>query len=165
MTLKRSRPVAALLAVLTAFMLLPPPAHAATTSPFDLLASAAQTASAQGGGIPVAGVTELLVLLSCTASSGTGETLDVYLQTSNDNGATWFDLPFELGQITDGDGTETTATTNKRDFFELTADVLCTTTGKAVAKYRNFGNQVRVAWFIAGTTPSYTFGVKAIGKN
>ncbi len=134
-------------------------------APLELLAAGQVGTTGQGGAIAVGGLKELTVYLSCTASSGTGETLDVYLQSSSDNGVTWFDLPFELGQTTNVSAAETAATINKRDFFELAADILCTTTGKASAKYVVFGNYVRVAYVISGTSPLYTFGVKAIGKN
>jgi len=162
MSVKRSLSALLVFAVL-AFLLPAGPVRAATTSPFDLQTSAAQTATGNGGGVAVAGINELLVFFSCTGSSGTGETLDVLLQTTSDGGTTWFDLPFELAQATDGDSAETAAVTNARDFIQLGADVACSGV-QAVAKYRNFGSQVRVKWFISGTTPSYTFSVKAIGK-
>jgi len=160
MTLKRSR----VLPVLALLLLALAPAWAATSPPFELQASSAQTATGNGGGIAVAGVNEILVFFDCTASSGTGETLDVLLQSSSDGGTSWFDLASDQAIATDGDGTETAATTNDRDFIDLAADVACSGV-RAVARYRNFGSLVRVRWFIAGTTPSYTFSVKAIGKN
>ncbi len=160
---KRSRRLTAFLLSLALLLLLPAPAHAGTTR-FDILASAAQTATAQGGAISVSGIKELTVYLSCTASSGTGETIDVYLQSSSDGGITWFDLPFVLGQRTSATGTENASTTNKRDFLELAADVACSGE-KTIAKYDIFGDQIRAGWVIAGTTPSYTFGIKAIGKS
>ena len=163
MTLKRSRTLTVLALALAAFLALPSPAHAASTQ-FEILASAAQTATAQSASIYVAGIREMVVFFSCTASSGTGETLDVHLQATSDGGVTWFDLPFELGMVTDGDGTETAGEINARDFVDLAADVACSGV-KAVAKYQVFGDYVRAAWFISGTTPSYTFGIKAIGKN
>jgi len=160
---KRSGLLAVALA-LAMFLALPAPLLAVGASPFDIQTSAAQVATGNGGAIPVAGIRELIVYFSCTASSGTGETLDVFLQASSDAGTTWFDLPFELGMVTDGDGTETAGEINARDFVDLAADVACSGV-KSVAKYQIFGDRIRAAWFIAGTTPSYTFGVKAIGKN
>ena len=138
------------------------PVHAGATR-FEILASAEQNATGNGGAISVSGIKELVAYFDCTASSGTGETLDMLLQSSSDGGTNWYDLPYELGQVSDGDGTETAATTNKRDFVELAADVACTGV-KSVAKYQLFGDLVRARWFIAGTTPSYTFSLRAIGK-
>lgn len=164
MTVKRSRCLPFLLLTLIAYLSIAPAAQAATTAPFELQTSAAQTATGNGGGVAVAGISELLLFFDCTASSGTGETLDAFLQSTSDGGVTWFDLPFELGLVSDGDGAETLGEANARDFIDLGADAACSGV-RAVAKYRNFGSQVRVKWFINGTTPSYTFSVKAIGKN
>jgi hypothetical protein len=138
----------------------PAPLHAAGTH-FEIIASGAQTASASGAGIPVIGITEMAVFFDCTASSGTGETLDVFLQSSADAGVTWHDIAYEYAVTTDGDGTETAPTELDRDFVNLAADVACIDT---VATYRIFGNLIRARWFIAGTTPSYTFSIKAVGK-
>lgn len=146
--------------VLIVLLALPSSGRAATTSPFDLLASAVQTATGQGGGVPVAGVTELLVFATCTASTSPTQ-LDVYLQSSSDNGVTWYDLTAELVQATNTGAAETAAVPNKRDVLD--AVTTCASAVKAVAKYRNFGNQVRAAWVLTGT--NFTFSVKAIGKN
>jgi hypothetical protein len=152
-----------ILPFLLAFLLLvPSPARAAATR-FDIQASAAQTATANGGGIAVGGIKELAVFFACTASSGTGETLDVSLQSSSDGGTTWYDMAYDYAVTTDGDGTETAPTEIDRDFVNLGADVACT--NNALAVYRVFGDYVRAHWFIAGTTPSYTFSLKGIGKN
>jgi len=152
----------ALLVALFSLLVTLAPAHAGATR-FEILASAAQNATGNGGAISVSGIKELVTYFDCTASSGTGETLDMLLQSSSDGGTNWYDLPYELGQVSDGDGTETATTTNKRDFVELAADVACTGV-KSVAKYQLFGDLVRARWFIAGTTPSYTFSLRAIGK-
>jgi len=162
--LTRSRSLTVLTLLLAAFLALPAPAWATASTRLDLQTSAAQTATGNGGGIPVPAVREVLVFFDCTASSGTGETLDVLLQTSSDGGTTWFDMVYETAVSTDGDGTETTPTEWDRDYVNLGADVACSGV-RAVALYRDFGDLIRVKWFIAGTTPSYTFSVKAIGKN
>lgn len=161
MTFKRSRSLAALALLLAVFLALPAPAWAASTR-FEIQASGAQTASSNSGGISVAGIREMIVYFDCTASSGTGEVLDLFLQSSSDGGVTWFDLPYEIALQTDGDGTETAGTANGRDFVNMAADEACED-GSAV--YRVFGDQIRARWFIAGTTPSFTFSVKAVGKN
>ena len=161
MTFKRSRTLTALTLLLALSLALSPRAWAASTR-FEIQASGAQTASSNSGGISVAGIREMVVYFDCTASSGTGETLDLFLQSSSDGGTTWFDLPFELAIQTDGDGTETAGLINGRDFVNMAADEACE---DGIAVYKVFGDQVRARWFIAGTTPSFTFSVKAVGKN
>lgn len=136
------------------------PARAGTTGPFDLIASATQTATAQGGQVSVTGIKELIVFANCTASSSPTQ-LDLYLQTSSDGGTTWYDLTADVVQQTNAAAAETAATTNKRDVFE--AVTTCASPVRAIGKYTVFGGLVRVAWVITGT--SFTFGVKAIGKN
>jgi hypothetical protein len=163
MTFTRSRSLTALALLLAAVLALSPAAWCATTR-FELQTSSAQTATSNSGAIYVGGIKEVIIFFDCTASSGTGETLDVFLQASSDGGTNWYDLPFELGMVTDGDATETAGEINARDFVDLAADAACSGV-KSVAKYMIFGDYVRVKWFIAGTTPSYTFSVKAIGKN
>jgi len=159
MTMKRSRSLTALTLLLAAFAALSPPAHAAATR-FEILASATQTATAQGGAISVAGIKELTVYATCTAST-TPTQLDVYLQSSSDGGVTWYDLTADVTQTTNTAAAETAAVANQRDVLQ--AVTTCATAVKAIAKYTVFGDQVRAAWVLSGT--NFTFSVKAIGKN
>lgn len=154
--MKRSIAVVTLFAVLLA---LPAPAHASSTR-FEILASAAQTATAQGGAISVAGLRELTVYATCTASSSPTQ-LDVYLQSSSDGGVTWYDLTADVVQTTNTAAAETAAVANQRDVLQ--AVTTCASAVKAFGKYTVFGDQVRAAWVITGT--SFTFSVKAVGKN
>jgi hypothetical protein len=154
--LKRSRVLTFLLALLLAAAA---PAFAGSTQPFDIQPIGTQTASSGGTGINVAGLTELLVYAKCTGSSAP-TTLDLYLQSSDDGGTTWYDLPAEVAMLTDGDASETAAVANKRDVFDGVST--CASPVQAVGRYRNFGGYVRARWFITGT--SFTFGVKAVGK-
>ncbi len=83
---------------------------------------------------------ELLVTLNCTAASGTTPTLNVKLQTSDDGGTTWYDLPSAA-------------------FTQLTA------AGTGILQLNvPFGDTLKVVWTIGGTTPSFTFAVKAVAK-
>lgn len=158
--MKRSRFLGALALLLTISLTLAPPALAASTPPFDILASATQTATAQGGAIPVAGIKELTVYATCTAST-TPTQLDVYLQSSSDGGTTWYDLTADVVQTTNTGAAETAAVANQRDVLQ--AVTTCATAVKAIAKYTVFGSQVRAAWVLTGT--NFTFSIKAIGKN
>jgi hypothetical protein len=156
---RRSRFLTGLALALALFLAAPPPAIAGATR-FEILASAAQTATAQGGAISVSGIKELIVYATCTASSAPTR-LDVYLQSSSDGGTTWYDLPHESEMATASAGTDVTANTNKRNVLDNVTT--CASAVKAVARYTNFGDQVRAAWVISGT--SFTISVKAVGKN
>ncbi len=157
MRLKRSMNV--LLVASLVALLLPAPARAGTTPAFTLQASAAQTATSAGGGIAVSGVNEILVFVTCTASSSPTR-LDVYLQSSMDGGGTWYDMPHEAQMLSASAGNDLTANSLKRNILDNVTS--CASTQKAVARYRNFGGLVRIAWVISGT--SFTFAATAVGK-
>jgi hypothetical protein len=126
---------------------------------FELLASAAQTATAQGGGVSVSGIKSMALCVDVTNVSGSLSS--IYLQGSSDGGTTWFDLLCETYVYTTS-GTVVTSGTFRRDV------VTAITTGvvvKAAATYRIFPDYVRVAFVIAGSGPTSTFSVKGIGEN
>lgn len=127
---------------------------------FNLQASGAQTATGQGGGKAVAGIKEMEVTLEVTAVSGTSPVLTVYLQSSRDGGLTFFDL-LHVGSVTLAAGS-----TEGNVEAEGSRNIVSTisVTLKALAKYVNFGDLVRLAWVIGGTTPSFTFQADATGK-
>jgi len=153
----RLRRWAALLLSLMIFL----PVLAASTR-FDLLASAQQSATGNGGAISVSGIKEMVVYVAVTAKSGTTPVLDLWLQGSSDGGTTWFDLTHE-SSLTDASSsaTEGAVQTNKRDIVPGLSDAL----GSFSAKYSIFGDFVRVRWVLSGTGgPTYTFSVKAVGK-
>lgn len=136
---------------------------------FDILASGAQTATAQGGAIPVAGIKAMAVSVDVTSASGT---LTVYLQTSNDGGTTWFDLPYETCAVlaaTAAEGTHSspaiaTGSGVNQPGARNIINVM-TATAKALAKYSAFGDLIRPAWVISGGSATFTFSVKAIGES
>jgi hypothetical protein len=156
--MNRSRFLAGL--ALAAFLLLPAQALAGSTR-FEILASAAQVATANGSAISTSGIKEMVVYATCTASSAPTR-LDVYLQSSSDGGTTWYDIPAEFVLLTTATGTDVTSTsTMKRNILDNVTT--CASAVKAVAVYRVFGDQVRAAWVISGT--SFTISVKAVGKS
>ena len=109
-------------------------------SRITLQASGAQTASGNGATIEAGEYTQALVTLNCTAVSGTTPTCTVLLQTSDDGGTTWYNLP-------------------NGAFTQLTA------IGTQVLQINvPFGDTIRANWTIGGTTPSFTFAVKAVLK-
>lgn len=103
-----------------------------------LLPSAARTASVNGDAVEVNDYSKIACYLNVTVVSGTSPTLDVKLQDSSD-GVNWVDIP-------SGAFTQATATGVKR---LVVSDV---------------GRYVRAVATIGGTTPSFTFDVKAVGR-
>jgi hypothetical protein len=156
-----------LLFVLVVLITLPTPAKAVSSDRFELLGSGPQTATAQGAAIPVRNVRTMIVFVECTAHSGSATpTIDLYLQSSSDGGSTWYDLTAITRQETTNPpaATEVAATQRKRNLLEGETD--CTTNDVRVAgMYEIFGDSVRAAWVISGTTPSFTVEVSAIAKN
>jgi len=128
---------------------------------FELLASAAQSATGQGSGISVSGIKAMLVCVDVTSVSGSCTA--IYMQSSSDGGTTWFDLLAATKCcLTSGSGTTTTGSTVRN----IMSDAL--TTGnvqKIAATYNSFGDYVRAAFVISGSGPAVTFSVKAVGEN
>lgn len=127
---------------------------------FELLASAAQTATGQGGGIAVGNLREMALCVDVTAVSGSLSA--IYLQSSSDGGTTWFDLLAQtMSNLTSGAASGTTGSAVRNLVSSLTTGAVI----KAFGTYEKFGDLVRAAWVIAGSGPSCTFSVKGIGKN
>lgn len=97
------------------------------------LASAARTASGTGSAFSVQDVSAILGTLSVTAASGTAPTLDVRLETTVD-GTNWYTVG---------------------SFPQKTA------AGSDARAFGPVGSQCRWAWTVAGTGPSFTFGLTA----
>lgn len=103
-----------------------------------LLGSAARTTSGNSAGDDFGlNYDEAQFFLDVTAASGTSPTLDAIIQVSPDEGVTWYDL-----------ATFTQA-------VAVTAQML---------RELNIGSRLRVAWTIGGTSPSFTFEVRAVFK-
>jgi hypothetical protein len=105
---------------------------------FTLHASAAETVTGQSAGVEVEAYGEAQALLNVTAVAGTGPTLDVRFQTSDD-GADWYDLGGSFAQQ---------SAVNK----------------PAVLKLTTIGRYLRAVWTIGGTGPSFTFTLKVVAK-
>ncbi|HZU13900.1 MAG TPA: hypothetical protein VFB58_13745 [Chloroflexota bacterium] len=110
-----------------------------------LQASAAQTAGGSSAAYGCGNLDELLLFLNVTAASGTTPQLNVFVDTSDDGGTTWYQLA-QLGP----------ANITAAGQYTLALG-LGSTAGP-------FGNTIRIRWTVAGTTPSFTFAVKAVGK-
>lgn len=99
------------------------------------VASSARTTSGTGAAFATESAFSALATLTVTAASGTSPTLDVRLETTADDGASWY---------------------TAGSFPQQTA---ATTAPHPARIFAPLGSQARFAWTIAGTTPSFTFGV------
>lgn len=104
-----------------------------------LQASSSQTANNSSAQLLVSQYREAIVFLNVTAVSGTTPTLTVQVQTSDDGGTTWYNLPGGA-------------------FAQQTA------IGTSAIQVNTFGDTIRVTSTIGGTSPNFTYAVKAIVK-
>lgn len=126
-----------------------------------LVASNTVTATGQTAKftMPIADSYRLLLVVS--AASGTTPTFDGVLQDSPDGGTTWINLPLKFTQLT------TTATSAYIIFkpvglSDAGSAGSQSATGAAVGVNTPFNAQnVRFAYTVAGTTPSFTFALYA----
>jgi len=140
---------------------------------FEIQASGPQTTDGNGGNIAVAGIREMVAFVDVTASGGTTPSLSVWLQSSSDGGTTWYDLPYEVALLdantTHAEGAHrappiSAASGSAAIGARNIVDQLAASPAKAVAVYRTFGDVVRGKWKITGTTPTFTFSIKAVSK-
>lgn len=109
----------------------------ATKGIITFLPSASRTSSGNSGNAIFAGENkEAIVYLDVTAVTGTSPTLDVVIQDTIDG--TNFDTVDSFTQAT--------------------------TTGREVKRINNFSRYMRISYTIGGTTPDFTFSVKAYIK-
>lgn len=116
-----------------------------------IVPTAAQTVSGQSGPQQPGFYRELLLFLRVTAVAGTTPTLNVFVDLSDDGGATWF----QTAQL--GPANISAVPTQP---YAATYLLTLAATGPNGA----FGDTYRIRWVIAGTTPSFTFQVTAIHK-
>jgi hypothetical protein len=134
-----------------------PPAAAAES--IVLKASGAQTTAGTGTAQEIGGLRFLTVLVNVTAGSGTVNPFRVWLEGTVD-GTTWFELACQ-NVLKNGAAAPGTAAATQRD---IVAEVAVVTAAKYVATCETYVSQVRIAWNIAGSTPSETFSVTAALK-
>ena len=101
-----------------------------------MLSLAARTTSGQSNSYDFSDASECLILVNATVVSGTNPTLDIKVQVSDDN-STWYDH------------------TDLRQIIKA---------GNYPESITVFGKYVRLSYTIAGTTPSFTFQIKALRK-
>jgi hypothetical protein len=110
--------------------------------------SSARTATGNGtAAINYAGRRNLVVWINVTAVTGTTPTCVFRLQWSPDNGTTWIDIDTTNLQTTSITGV-TTATLRMGAVYTNAANA---------SRLDAVPRQIRLAWTIGGTTPSFTF--------
>ncbi|MGI8828036.1 MAG: hypothetical protein ACR2JC_20885 [Chloroflexota bacterium] len=113
--------------------------------------AAPQTSNGSGATVTVGQYRELVAFVQVTAVSGTSPQLNVFLDASPDGGSTWVQVA-QLGPAN----------------IAATGAYLVTLTPGGAAGgsviSTGFGDTIRIRWTIAGTTPSFTFSVLAVGK-
>lgn len=108
----------------------------ARTSYVTFLPAAARTTSGNSGAFNLYDHDELLVFLNVTGASGSSPTLDVKVQTQDPAG----------------------------EWYELESFTQKTEAGKEARAVTCFGENIRIAYIIGGSSPSFTFGVTAVAK-
>lgn len=154
--MKIARGLAVVLLALALVVSLAPPAAAGEF--FTLASSAARTAPGNGTATVTGNWRQFAIYVNVTAGSGTVGTFRVWLEATAD-GTNWVEVPCEMAVKT-GAAAPGTAAAAARDIVNETA---VQTAAKYTALCRTITNQVRIAWNIAGTTPSETFSVIAYG--
>ena len=128
-----------------------------------LVASAARTATGNSGALSLTLEPDAAMIAVDVTVASASDTLDIYVQTSHDGGTTWTDFMHftQLVAVIK----KIMAWSSKPDGNQNRADL---TSGAAVLAAATVLNgpivptQVRVAWVITGTSPSFTFEVYAI---
>lgn len=111
----------------------------------SLLQKVTVSATGQGNAKAVAGAKELLVFIDIT-DEVTTPVLTVYLQSSSDGGSTWYDIPHRGAMILSAAaGEPAIIAEGKRNIADAAGDV-----GKHVARYTEFGDNVRLAHVFSG---------------
>ncbi len=127
----------------------------------NLVPAAAYTTSGVGLSLSMLTASMLAISVPITAGSGT-VALDLWLEGSNDGGATWFELPADLILKSSGAAAGNAVTANARDVVD---NKTSTTAENFVAIYKHVPfDLVRPRWILTGTTPSLTFSVGANAK-
>jgi hypothetical protein len=122
-----------------------------------LQSSQAQTASSNGSKHSVANYTMAVAYVDVTAVSGTTPQASFWLQGSNDDGTTWFDLLHD-GALPTADSTQADQTAAAAGKRNINGGTVVSATGKFAAVYKHLPcKHVRLRWNISGTTPSFTF--------
>jgi len=106
-------------------------------------------------------------VLSVTAAAGTTETLDAAIQITPDGGTTWFDW-FRFAQVTTSAVTRRLVVQPLQGRGEAGTETAITAAGtgalNANAPFPGSNMQIRFAYTISGTAPSYTLGIAMVAQ-
>ncbi len=119
-----------------------------------LLDTASQTATGQSAKRQIKTATMGVVMVDLTIASA-ADAIDYWLQASDDNGTTWYDVPYDQQLTLAAAAADLTANTNKRNINGTSSR---TGVGKDMAVYKHLpAAHYRLAWVISGTSPDFTF--------
>jgi len=115
-----------------------------------------------GGWIDLPTTTMLAVLVNILAGSGTITGLDMWLEASPDGIAGPFEVPADQVLLSSGVAGANTVQANVRDIVDAKTT---TAAAKALGVYKHLpAGKYRVAWTLAGTTPSFPIQIFIQGK-
>jgi hypothetical protein len=105
---------------------------------------------------------DIVFQLSASAMSGTNPTLDVYIQTSPDYGATWYDM-IRLPRLTASGANPSwgVASVGGNSSIGAVGAATISSTGGGIG-VPLLSNTVQVYWALGGTSPSASFTVNAL---
>lgn len=136
--------------------------------PVTLVTSAARTTSSNTGNLknstanfPVCEAAA--IILDVTALSGSGNTLDVTIETSPDGGTTWY-TGYEFAQISSSTGTRRLDLRDTGIGVTEVGNEADIATRAAIKTNTVLSPDIRIAWYhkASVTTPSATFAVYGI---
>lgn len=128
-----------------------------------VLSETGKTATGTGATtvLPITDFNGLVAKLTVANVSGTSPTLDLYLQTSDDGGTTWYDV-WRATQITANTTNPHWAAVGSQDSSRAIATVGSKTISANSVGVPLLSNVVRVAYTIGGTTPSFDYTLTLI---
>jgi hypothetical protein len=130
----------------------------------NLVASAARTTTGNTAALALDFPCEIMtVILNLASVTGSSPTLDLYIQTSIDGGATWIDFYHnrQTGSAGVYVGRWAAGPENNVSGVDVTSGDAVLAAG-VILNGPIVPGKIRVKWVIAGTTPSFTFAVDVI---
>jgi len=126
-----------------------------------IVASAAVTGTGNSAAFSLKLADAYTFIVNCTAASGTSPTLDIVYQTSIDGGTTFVNIPWRHTQITAA-GVNFLTVRLGLGIGEVGAEGAAASTGGTLVKPVVVDPaNMRLAYTVGATTPSFTFSVTA----
>lgn len=128
---------------------------------FSVFPSAAVTGSSTSTvQLPEGDFGSVTYKLTCSQASGTSPTLDVYLQTTDDGGTTFYDMAHFVQLSASGANPEW-VTIGAEDASAYHGTVGDATISASAVGIPHLSKTLRVKYTVAGTSPQFTFAVVA----